>query len=213
MNTDKIDTCIVCAQGDCCCTPKNQWRKVARAHPEKPQAMPERVCAARDKFEKMADNSGYDTRRYDEDEDPAYYITASTQTMWTFFCEGIAYGEGIPHPQPDEAKPALSEEQAVEALAQDICDTVNKLNGEAYTYQQWMGSARKALALLPHLAPDKGLVEALEMLERVEGKQIAIWSNPYENPREGGYVTWNDGEYWVSKATKLLRAALAKGGN
>lgn len=25
-----IDTCIVCAQGDCCCTPKNQWRKATK---------------------------------------------------------------------------------------------------------------------------------------------------------------------------------------
>lgn len=27
VNYLKVDTCIVCAQGDCCCTPKNNWRK------------------------------------------------------------------------------------------------------------------------------------------------------------------------------------------
>lgn len=39
---------------------------------------------------------------------------------------------------------------------------------------------------------------AVTMLSKVEGQQIAIWSS-------GAYVTWNDGEYWISKATKELK--------
>lgn len=44
----------------------------------------------------------------------------------------------------------------------------------------------------------------LKHLEFVEDKQIAIWDR-----FKGEYVTWNDGEYEVSVATKLLRSYIA----
>lgn len=40
-------------------------------------------------FENWAETKGFDTRRYDENEDPAYYIAKSTQSMWEAFCKGV----------------------------------------------------------------------------------------------------------------------------
>lgn len=55
----------------------------------------------------------------------------------------------------------------------------------------------------------KVIAEAVVGLSRVEGKQMGVWVNHTGEIGKGEYVTWNDGEYWVSCSTKLLRKALA----
>lgn len=80
------------------------------------------------------------------------------------------------------------------------------------------GLAEEGLTRTPTPVADgelEALGEALSMLERVEGKQIGIWKSPIHGDADfinGGYVTWNDGEYWVSKATNMLRNYLTTSG-
>lgn len=50
----------------------------------------------------------------------------------------------------------------------------------------------------------------LTHLEFVEGKQIASWVKQGDKGVMGKYVTWNDGEYEISAATKKLRKLIGE---
>ncbi len=77
-------------------------------------------------------------------------------------------------------------------------------------YHDFCKGYQAALANKPQVTEGEmvELKAILEQLARVEGRQIGIWQHNHYGTNSGGYVTWNDGEYWVSNSTKRLRALL-----
>lgn len=93
----------------------------------------------REAFEKWADSKGFITTRYDEDEDPAYYIAKSTQSMWEAFCQGAAWKSKREAAQPDE--------NTIDVIAKEIVSFVTDYRDkDCFAYTRHMELARRIAA-------------------------------------------------------------------
>jgi hypothetical protein len=70
-------------------------------------------------------------------------------------------------------------EKLVEDIAADICDTVNMLNGMAYTPLQWMGTAGRAIKHFTHSLsdPDKWAQQNPEAWEALRTGRAGVYGD------------------------------------
>lgn len=75
---------------------------------------------------------------------------------------------------------AVTEEKLVEDIAADICDTVSRLNGLAYTPAQWMGTARNALKHFKYHSQREIPATEGDLREAIDGVTDNDYPDSYE---------------------------------